>query len=54
MFKPVVIRGSAKQIKLLKQFSQSSSESHRIVERAKLLLYIINADNVSNLTWTMD
>lgn len=49
MFKPVEIQATAKQEEFLKKLSGSSRERHRIVERAKLVLYILTQDNVSNL-----
>lgn len=49
MFKPVVLQVSEKQREILAQLARSRTESHQLVERAKLILYIIDSGNVSSL-----
>ncbi len=49
MFKPVELRVSEKQRAILIGLSRSRKESHRLVERAKLILYIVDSGNESSL-----
>jgi len=49
MFKPVVIQVSEKQRAILEELSRSRKESHQLVERAELILYIIDSSNESSL-----
>ncbi len=49
MFKPVILQVSEKQRMILQSWSRSQSELYRIVERAKLILYIIDSGNISSL-----
>lgn len=49
MFKPLVLQVSEKQREILAQLARSRTEPHQLVERAKLILYIIDSDNVSSL-----
>jgi putative transposase len=49
MFQPVKLQVTEKQQALLRQLSQSRSESYRIVERAQLIVQIVALGNPSNL-----
>lgn len=49
MFHPVKLQVSEKQRELLEEFSRSRKEPHQLVERAKLILYIVDSGNVSSL-----
>lgn len=49
MYKPVVLQVSEKQREILAQLARSRTESHQLVARAKLILYIIDRGNVSSL-----
>jgi putative transposase len=49
MFKPVVLQVSEKQREILAELARSRTEPHQLVERAKLILYIIDSGNVSSL-----
>jgi putative transposase len=49
MYKPVVLQVSEKQRGILAQLARSRTESHQLVARAKLILYIIDSGNVSSL-----
>jgi hypothetical protein len=49
MFKPVELQVTAKQREVLEELSRSGKEAHQLVERAALILYIIDSGNVSSL-----
>ncbi len=49
MFKPVELQVTPRQRELLQELSRSGKESHQLVERAKLILHIVDSGNVSSL-----
>jgi hypothetical protein len=49
MFKPVELQVSPRQREVLQELSRSRKESYQLVERAKLILYIVDSGNLSSL-----
>lgn len=49
MFKPVELQVTPRQREILQELSRSRKESHQLVERAKMIVYIVESGNVSSL-----
>jgi hypothetical protein len=49
MFKPVELQVTPRQREVLQELSRSRKESYQLVERAKLILYIVDSGNLSSL-----